>query len=308
MKNLPTTRQLQYLLALDEHQHFGRAAEQCFISQSAFSIAIRELESGLDCQLFERTNRSVQVTEAGKDIVARARDVLSRLEDLSEAAHRQTNPLQGSIRLGVIPTIAPFFLPRVLAPLQDTFPDLELVLREEQTATVYESLMSGKLDMILVALPYELPSTHTVKLFDDPFHLAFRQNSRWMPNPGAKQQAVSGKLPDEAIILLEDGHCLRDHALSQCRLQGPRQQAQLSSFSSTSITTLLHMVAQDLGMTYIPEMALGSPLLESLNIATRPMPSSSRRGIGIAWREGTAFSESYTEFAQKLASIYLTKA
>lgn len=304
MKNLPTTRQLQYLMALDEQQHFGRAAEQCFISQSAFSIAIRELEATLDCQLFERTNRSVRTTRLGEEVIAKARQVLLELEQLADTAASRKDPLAGQLNLGVIPTIAPFLLPKLLSKLKRLYPSLELVLREEQSAVAYDSLMAGKLDLILIALPYDLPNCTVSTLFNDPFHLAFRSNSRWLATATKYAKQAPSKLPDDAVILLEDGHCLRDHALSQCKLNGERQQAQLSQYSSTSITTLLHMVAQDMGVTYVPEMALGSPLLKSLRINTLPMPASSTRGIGLAWRSGSAYNADYEKLAKTIQAIF----
>ncbi len=304
MKNLPTTRQLQYLLALAREQHFGRAAESCFVSQSAFSIAIRELESTLECQLFERSNRSVQITQAGEEVVKRTQDIITRLEDLSEIARSQQNPLSSAVNLAVIPTIAPFLLPRVLPKLQRHFTELELILSELQTADAYTALRAGEVDLILIALPYELPGTTVMPLFDDAFHLAFRHNSKWLNDEQSKKKTFSGRLPDEAVILLKDGHCLRDHALSECRLQGSRQQSQISRYESTSITTLLHMVAQDLGVTYIPEMALASPLMKGLKLDTRPMPPGSHRGIGLAWRENSPFDAAYRELGEAMINIY----
>ena len=304
MTNLPTTRQLQYLIALHEQQHFGKAAEQCFISQSAFSIAIKELENTLDCQLFERTNRRVRTTRAGVEVVTRAQSVLLELDNLVNCAQSGKDPFSGELKLGVIPTIAPFLLPRLIPKLQRIHPQLELVLREEQTAKAYASLMDGKLDVILIALPYELPNCSVEELFDDPFHLAFRSNSRWLSTATKYAQQAPDRLPDEAVILLEDGHCLRDHALSQCELQSDGQQKQLSPYSSTSITTLLHMVAQDMGVTYVPDMAIGSPLLKGLRIKTLAMPENSLRGVGLAWRKGSVFSDSYKLFAQEIRDIY----
>lgn len=302
MQALPNSRQLQYLLALEREQHFGRAAEQCFISQSAFSIAIRELEKLLDCQLFERTNRQVRITPAGQEIASRAKAIVSQLEDLCACAQTSGSPLQGPLKLGVIPTIAPFLLPRLLPKLRRVYPELELILREEQTAVAHQQLIAGTLDLVLLALPFSLPGTNSVALFDDPFHLAFRKDTEWFKEEQAGQLAAKGKLPDEAVILLEDGHCLRDHALSECALSGRSKSAQLSPFASTSITTLLHMVAQDIGVTYIPEMALGSPLLKGLRIQTEPMPQKSFRTIGLAWRESSPFAEQYQLLGDSIAS------
>lgn len=303
MKRLPTTRQLQYFEALTEHQHFGRAAEACFVSQSAFSIAIRELEALLGCALFERNNKSVAITAAGKDLALRNTAILRAVEDMLLAAQQHLDPLCGDIRLGVIPTIAPFLLPKLVPALKKRLPDCHLILHEAQSADVHQQLLKGDLDVILLALPFELPGTEQRALFKDRFHLAMAKRSRWVSAELLMGDTVTGDLPEEAVILLEDGHCLRDHALSECKLQGKRRGKQLSTYASTSISTLLPMVAQDLGVTFLPEMALGSALLKGSGLQTHPMPSSSYRHIGIAWREGSPFTEAFTTLGKEIERI-----
>ena len=207
MANLPTLRQLQYFSALVEHGHFGRAAEASFVSQSAFSTAIQDLEELLDTQLVDRTNRQVTITAIGQDVAVQARLVLRDAEALVEMAGQQRSPLTGSLRLGVIPTIAPFLLPGMLPKLRRAYPQLELFLVEEQTARIYQRMMDGELDLLLLALPFELRSTVSMPLFEDRFLLAARAGT---PRIDPEHYRIS-RLDADSVLLLEDGHCLRDH-------------------------------------------------------------------------------------------------
>lgn len=284
---LPTLKQLRYFVALCEYRHFGRAAQACFVSQSAFSVAIRDLETLLETGLVDRTNKSVTITAHGLEVADKARRCLREAEELVELAHGDHGPLSGKLRLGVIPTIAPFLLPRLLPLLRRAYPQLQLYLQEDLTQRLYQRLMSGELDAILIALPYELAQTEQLALFKDLFRLAMRRGSK-LADP--ENYAVS-KLAPESILLLEDGHCLRDHAISACRLRRPEQ---LSRFSASSPLTLIEMVDADLGITFLPEMAEGSPLLKSTQIRTWPLNDRSYREIGLVWRQGSARQ---TEFA-----------
>lgn len=278
--HLPTTRQLRYFVALDKHRHFGKAARACNVSQPAFSVAIQELESTLNVQLVDRTNKSVTITSIGKDIAVQARLVLRDLEGLLDVARENQKPLCGKLNLGVIPTIAPFLLPGVLPRLRKFYPELELYLTEDLTDRVYAGLMQGDLDVILIALPYELKNTESIVLFRDHFYMACNKHSHLV---GADDISVE-HMPDESVLLLEDGHCLRDHALSACKI---RNQDKISHVTASSLLTLIQMVDADLGITYIPEMALGSSLLKNTNIKTWPMKKDSYREIGLVWRKGS---------------------
>lgn len=279
----PTVKQLRFLIALDDHRHFSRAAKACYISQSAFSIAIKELESKLDVQLVDRANRSVAFTEIGRAIVEQARLCISDMETLVNIATSRQAPLSGRLTLGVIPTIAPFLLPAILPEIQQRFPELQLYLREEKSQLVYEQLLEGKIDLILIALPYEMKNVETMPLYKDPFLFASRQKSKWTE---AVQEPVHiNSLTGESVLLLDDGHCLRDHALQACRLNDSEQ---ISRFAATSLQTLLQMVASDIGVTFIPAMAKDSLILKGSNIELRAMPSDSYREIGLAWRKGSA--------------------
>lgn len=277
---LPTLKQLRYFVALSEHQHFGRAAAACFVSQSAFSVAIRDMETLLGTGLVDRTNKNVTITAHGREVANKARRCLQEVEELVELAGGGHDPLTGKLRLGVIPTIAPFLLPRLLPILRKTYPRLQLYLHEDLTQRLYQRLMAGELDVLLIALPYDLAQTEQQVLFKDPFRLAARKGTK-LVDP---ENYLPSKLAPEAILLLEDGHCLRDHAISACKLRKPEQ---VSRFSASSPLTLVEMVDADLGITFLPEMAEGSPLLKSTRIKTWPLSDRSFREIGLVWRRGS---------------------
>jgi LysR family hydrogen peroxide-inducible transcriptional activator len=280
MKRVPTLKQLQYFLALTETEHFGRAAERCFVSQSAFSNAIRELETHLGAELVDRTNRSVTITATGQEVAVQARLVLRDVEDLVETARGPGEPLTGELRLGVIPTIAPFILPKVLPKLRRTYPDLELLLTEEQTERIYERLMDGELDVLLLALPWDLRGVEQLELFRDPFCLACRDGTQRVDPENYR----FSRLDSDSILLLEDGHCLRDHALAACKIRGTEK---VRRFGASSLLTLIEMVDADLGITFLPEMARDSALLRNTRVKLWPMTESSYRTIGLAWRKGS---------------------
>ena len=276
----PTIKQLRYFVALCEEGHFGRAAARSFVSQSAFSTAIQDLETLLDTQLVDRTRRQVTITAAGQDIATQARLVLRDVEGLVELAGQGRKPLSGPLRLGVIPTIAPFLLPALLPKLRKTFRDLKLYLIEDQTERLHERLLDGEIDLVLLALPYELRSTEAMTLFRDRFCLAVRQGSEAI-DPGNYR---FNRLQAESILLLEDGHCLRDHALAACRI---RNTEKVARFAASSLLTLVEMVDADLGITFLPEMARGSALLKNTRVRLHPMDERSYREIGLVWRKGS---------------------
>ena len=284
--NSPTLKQLRYFIALDKHQHFGNAAKACFVSQSAFSVAIKELESQLGAQLVDRTNKSVTITRSGREVANHARLCLRDIEYLSEIAQSNQKPLSGQLNLGIIPTIAPFVLPDLLPRLRKDFPELKLYLREDTTRNLHELLLEGELDLILIALPFKLSNVEIMPLFKDRFYMACHKNSKLI-NP---TNYSLKKLPKESVILLEDGHCLRDHALSACKI---RNQDTVSRFAASSLLTLVSMVDSDIGITYLTEMAQNSSLLQNTEIQTHPLNKNSYREIGLAWRKGSARAEEF---------------
>ncbi|HBN15624.1 LysR substrate-binding domain-containing protein [Pseudohongiella sp. SYSU M77423] len=297
MSHLPTTKQLRYFVALEHHEHFGKAAESCFVSQPAFSVAIKELENMLNIQLVDRTNKNVTITSLGRDIARQARVVLRDLEDLVEMARGNQAPLTGQLKLGVIPTIAPFLLPALLPALREAYPDLRLYLKEDLTERVYERLMEGELDLLLVALPYELRNVVEMPLFDDHFFLAHHKRSRFV----SADYANVSLLPSDSVLLLEDGHCLRDHALSACNIKNADK---VSSITATSLLTLVQMVDADLGVTYLPEMAIHSPLLKNTQIATEPLEPGSYRQIGLVWRKASTRHDEFAMLGDFIRSHY----
>ena len=276
----PTIKQLRYFIALCEEKHFGRAAERCFVSQSAFSNAIQELESVLEAQLVDRTNRSVTITSNGQEIATQARLVLRDVESLMEIAQGDSKPLCGELRLGVIPTIAPFVLPAVLPKARRAFPDLELLLIEDQTERIYERLMKGELDLLLVALPWDMQGVEQQILFRDEFCLAYRQGTDRVEPENYR----FNRLDADSILLLEDGHCLRDHALAACKI---RNTEKIRRFGASSLLTLIEMIDADLGISFLPEMARGSSLLKSTRVRLHTLSDKSYRNIGMAWRKGS---------------------
>ncbi len=279
--NLPTTRQLRYFKALAEEQHFGRAAAKCFVSQSAFSTSIRELETVLQTQLVNRTNRRVTITPVGRKFATDASACLASLEQLVASVQGPHEPLAGELRLGVIPTIAPFLLPRILPRLRRAYPKLQLFLTEEQTSVLHEKLMDGEIDVALLALPFDLPATESVGLFRDRFLLAYREGTDRVDPANYR----FGKLDSGGVMLMEDGHCLRDHALDACKLRGTEK---LNPFSASSLLSLVEMVDADLAITYLPEMAASSSLLKRTKVRLLPLGERNYRTIGLVWHKGSA--------------------
>jgi LysR family hydrogen peroxide-inducible transcriptional activator len=291
---LPTIKQLRYFVALTETEHFGRAAEACFVSQSAFSNAIQELESLLEVQLVDRTNRSVTITAMGQQLATQARLCLRDVESLVEMARGQREPLTGELHLGVIPTIAPFLLPAALPKLRRKFPKLELYLHEDQSQRIYDRLMDGDLDVLLLALPYDMRGVELMPLFEDRFALAYRQGTSRVDPDNYR----FSRLDADSILLLEDGHCLRDHALAACRIRNTQK---IRRIGASSILTLVEMVDADLGITFLPEMARDSLILKNTRVRMKPLEENAYRTIGLAWRKGTDREEEFRMLGDFLA-------
>ncbi len=297
--NLPTVKQLRYFIALEAHEHFGKAADACFVSQSAFSTAIRELESILEVQLVDRTNKNVTVTHIGRKIAAEARRCLRDIENLVELARSNQAPLTGELRVGVIPTIAPFLLPPILPSLRKQFNQLRLFLHEDVTQRIYEKLMNGELDLIILALPYTLRNVEVLSLFKDQFYLACREDTQHTK----PRRYLFDELNPESILLLEDGHCLRDHALSACHLQ---DMDKVSRFTASSLLTLVQMVDSDLGISYLPELSKDSALLSGTQVKLWALPEESFREIGLAWRKGSAREAEFQQLGKFIQTAWKT--
>lgn len=275
----PTLRQLRHFLSLAEHRHFSRAAAACLITQSSLSASIKELEILLGVTLFERTKRSVMMTPIGREMVALARQVTARVDDLTDLARGAGAPLSGDLNMGVIPTIGPFMLPRVLPGLRDSYPDLRLYLREEQTASLLRRLADGDLDLALIALPHELDRVEAFAVADDPFLAVFPRGHAM----AAFETMTPARMDSGSLLMLEDGNCLSDQILSMGKLG---KTANANRFQATSLHTLVQMVDNGLGVTVLPKMAVDSGILRGLKLDFRPFssPRASRR-IALVWRK-----------------------
>lgn len=271
MPALPTLRQLSYLVELADRLNFRAAAEAQFVTQSTLSAGIKELETLLTAQLVERDKRHVRLTAVGEEVVARARTLLAGAADLAEAARRATAPLTGPLSLGVIPTIAPFLLPEVLPSLRRAHPALKLYLREDLTDRLLERLRAGSLDIALIALPYDTGDLHLRELFKDEFWLVAREDDAAV----REKEIALRKLDTGAVLLLEEGHCLRDHAIAAC---GPRRGGWEARVEATSLPTLIQMIEGGLGVTLLPEIALKAGILKGTRLIARPFaaPAPSR--------------------------------
>jgi LysR family transcriptional regulator, hydrogen peroxide-inducible genes activator len=294
MRALPTLRQMRFLVAVVDRRHFGQAAEACLVSQSTLSAAIQELEAALGVVLLERSRRSVAPTAIGLDIVARARSLLKDAEDLVDVALSSRDPLSGPLQLGVIPTIAPFLLPHALPRLQAAAPLLKIYLREEQTTPLLEGLAEGRLDAVILALPAPLSGVETVDIGLDRFFVVCPRGHRLAALPTVR----SSDMATEDLLLLEDGHCLREHALAACELEGARRNI---AFQGTSLHTLVQMASNGLGVTLAPQMAVDAGILRGLDLAGVPLDGDRpHRRIALAWRKTSGRKETFHRLAALL--------
>jgi LysR family transcriptional regulator, hydrogen peroxide-inducible genes activator len=287
MQPEPTVRQLRHFLSLAEYCHFGQAAEACLITQSSLSASIRELEQILDTSLFERTKRSVMLTRTGADMVDLARDVIASLDELTEHAKGGRLPLSGDLVMGVIPTIGPFLLPRVLPGLRTDYPDLKLYLREAHSASLLQQLADGTLDLALIALPYNTDGFETFAFADDPFLAVFPRK-----HPLAAFETLTpARLNASDLLTLESGNCLTDQTLAMGIV---RADTSANHFQATSLHTLVQMVDNGLGLTVLPKMAVDAGILRGLKLDFRPFSSPrASRHIALAWRKSSRRSEEF---------------
>lgn len=297
MVTLPTLRQLRHLVALAETGHFGRAAASCAVTQSSLSSSIKELEAVLEAPLVDRTKRQVILTPLGLETVGRARRIIAETEELARATRAAKEPLSGTLRMGVIPTLGPYLLPSVLPGLRRAHPRLQLYLTEDLTARLVEQLHAGKLDIVLLALPYEGGNVESQDLFKDRFVVALQPSHPL----AAGMQVEPELLQAEEVLLLKDGHCLRDHALAACRLADRRRTV---GFEATSLPTLVQMVDNGLGITLLPELAVEAGILRGTGLITRPLAGNdATRTIGLIWRRGTGRREEFLLLARELKAL-----
>lgn len=294
---LPSVKQLQYLIAVNDTKHFGKAAEKCFVTQSALSTGIRELENLLGLKLFERSRKQIATTPTGEMLGEQASLVLAELGKLVEMAEHDNAPLSGPLRLGIIPTITPFLLPKLLPALRAEFENIDFFLAENLTNLLLEQLISGEVDAILVALPFELPGTSLRVLFEDPLMLAYRENTTLI-NPDAWEPDETSL---ESLMLLEEGHCLREHAI---RMLTVDKDFSINPFTASSLSTLIHMVESDLGFSLLPTMAKDSPLLRGVGIRLRELENPTKREIALVWRENSVKESDYQLIGDYIASSF----
>lgn len=296
MKLLPSLKQLEYLVALNETEHFGKASERCFVTPSTLSAGIRDLEGVLGVALAERTKRHVKMTAIGSQIAQCAHKLLRDAEDIMSLAQTSQSPMTGELRLGVIPTIAPFFLPQVLPELNARFPDLNIYLEEGLTDPILDHLRNGGIDAALIALPYFIEGLEHSVLFDDEFVFACHPS-----HPLSKAKVIStSDLTKHQLMLLEEGHCLRTHALEACRLEQGQGRYNLEA---SSFHTMVQMVASGLGATLLPKLAIGAGITSGTGIQLIPLKRGYKRRIALVWRRSSVRIQDIETFRESLSSL-----
>jgi LysR family hydrogen peroxide-inducible transcriptional activator len=287
-------RDLRYLVALAEHKHFGRAASASFVSQPTLSTQIRKLEEELGVALVERAPRKVLLTEVGREIAQRAREVLNEIDQIRAIALRTRDPESGTVRLGIFPTLGPYLLPHVIPAIRERFPRLELLLTEEKTEAILRLLREGRLDAGILALPVHDDQLHQEFLFEEDFVLAVPEGHEL----AARTSLKLGDLAEQNLLLLEDGHCLRDQALEVCQLAGAGER---SGFRATSLETLRQMVAAGVGITLLPTLAVAPPVPPSADIHLLEFRGHApSRRIAMVWRKSSAIGG----FLKQLAALF----
>lgn len=290
-------RDLRYLVALADLKHFGRAAEASFVSQPTLSTQIKKLEEELGAPLIERNPRNVLLTDVGEAVVARARLMLREADEIKNIARRAKDPASGAVKIGIFPTLGPYLLPHVVPQIVAKFPKLELMLFEEKTEIILKKLHDGELDAGILALPIHDDTLHSEFLFEEPFVLAVPATHRM-----AKQKKVKlSDLAEERLLLLDDGHCLRDQALEVCQIAGAVER---SGFRATSLETLRHMVSANVGMTLLPALAVRPPAPATANVVLIPFadPQPHRR-IAMVWRRTSALTVFLSELVQSFKNL-----
>lgn len=297
---IPSIKQLKYICAVAEHRHFSKAAEACFVTQSTLSASIQDLESQLDAVIFERNKKSVLITPLGERLLDQARVILGDVEDFVSIARAHEEALAGEIRLGVIPTIGPFLLPSLLSELRTQYTKLKLYLREDMSADLVQRLQQGKLDLILLAFPFPLPEIETVSLFKDEFLLCLPPGHPLENAKRVKQKQLQG----ESLLLLEEGHCLREHALEACKLEKAETDI---VYQGNSLHTLVQMVANGLGVTLLPAMSIKGGVLGETGLKLKSFGGENvSREIGMAWRKSDPRREEYLLLAEFIRNHWVS--
>jgi len=301
MAYLPSLKKMQYLVKLYELQHFGRTAEACFVSQSTLSAGISDLENKLGRTLIERDRQKMVFTKIGVELVHQAKAILSASHQFVATAEKMHQFFDSTLRVGVIPTIAPYVLPQYLKKLSHEHPNLKLLIREDLTDSLLKYLKAGELDFLILALPYPAEAIESVELFTDPLKLVYAKNSKYH---AALSQNSLKQLPNNSVLLLEDGHCLKDHTLSTCHLFSNDQ---INDFSTNSLASVIEMMRYDLGVSFIPDMAIKCGALDggnSLVVHQQILDEEPYRGIGLAWRETSPFKDEFKKLGRYLLQLH----
>lgn len=292
----PTLKQLKYLIAIQDEGSFSKAAERCFVTQSTLSAGIKELETILGKEVVDRSRRKTTLTPFGKDVLSSAKIIMDEINNIGMRARTGQEPFSTPLKLGVIPTIAPYLLPDILPALHTEFPQLDVQLYEDLTANLLDKLQRRQIDVALMAFPYEQPGIDSHIIFEEPFVLAAHKDIAPAKSIGLDF------LEDKDILLLEDGHCLRDHALQACKLRNP---AQKKTFSATSLATLIQMVSHGYGMTLLPDMAAQPGALpDNITLVHFKNPAPTRQ-IGLAWRESDPNVRDYKLLADTIEKLQI---
>ena len=292
-----TLKQLRYLCAVADRQHFGQAAGASHVSQSTLSAGILELEETLGVSLVERNNRKVILTPIGDEVVDRARELLVGIEDLVSVCAGAGKPFHGKMRMGVIPTVAPYLLPGLLKQIRHRYPEFQLFIREDLSQPLVDALQAGELDVLLLALPFPAEQVETMSLFEDEFLLAFPKSHAL----AAIETLRTADLKGEALLLLEEGHCLRDHALEACKL---RDSQITVPYQATSLTTIVQMVANGIGITLLPQMAVGAGIASSTDLVIKPFKQAKvTRRIGLMWRKKTPRTVEFRQLGDVISGL-----
>ena len=294
-----TLTQLRYICAISDDLHFSKAAKACHVTQSTLSAGVVSFEENIGQKIFERTNKQVLVTDLGLEIIEKARRILNEVSELEALGSASPQPLSGNVVLGAIPTISPFLFPKWLPKLRKTYPNLKLYLKERQTESLLDELARGQLDAAILAFPYPLKNMRVGPLFEEDFLLACSKN-----HPMAEQESLKiNQIDHQDLLLLEEGNCIRDHALAACRLSKQKH----APFEGTSLPTLLEMVANDLGITLVPKMALSSELFKQSKVNFIPFDEKGvSRSIGLVWREGSVKNNDLALLAENLNETLLS--
>ena len=292
----PTFRQLKYLVSISKNLHFGKAAKECFVSQSTLSSGIQELERLLNVKLHERTKRTVFLTPLGKEISKKAESINIEMNDVLDLVKSAQEKMFGETRLGVIPTIAPYLLPKLMPKIRKHYPGLDLKLVEDQTANILNMLYSGSLDLILIAKPYKTENLNVELIKKDFFHVALPFNSNLLKIK--KKSLNNSDISQTNMLLLDEGHCLRDHALQACSKETKQK---IDAFKATSLLTLVQMVANNTGITLLPDLVINSELLKNSKIKILDYENNKNfREIALCWRLSSPRNKDFSNFASFL--------